>query len=215
VKDTKRQRIIRFPADNNTNFFWLDYTSPSNTWQSDTMAARIGNWGSVDQVNGTYPFSNQPGIVYDPVFDVFIAGVQWGSGFPGANLCICDAGNIAAGFFPITFTGTSPVTFGGFNIAHRNGQGRMANHTDTFVIFDTTTSPPTGHFELTRPAGAATFSDLVSGTWAWARHPFTGSSNYSNYAAGFMHFGRPQYVAEWDAWLLNPSVDHPMEIIPL
>lgn len=214
VKDTKRHRIIRFPADNNTNFFWIDHTSPANTWQTGTMAARIGNWGSVDQVSGLYPFSNQPGIVYDPVFDVFIAGVQWGSGFPGANLCICDANNIPGGFFDLTFTG-GPTTFGGFNISHRNGQGRMANHTDSFLVFDTTTTPPTGYYEVTRPAGAATFSDLVSGTWTWTRHAFTGTSNYSNYAAGFMNFGRPQYVAEWDAWLLQPSADHPMEIIKL
>lgn len=216
AKDTKRQRFIRFPADNGTNYYWVDYTSLSNTWQNGTMAARIGNWGSVDQVSGPLPYPNEPAAIYDPVFDCIIAGIQWGSGTPANNLCICDASNIAAGFTLLNFSGTGPVNMGGVGIEHRTAQGRMANHTDTFVIFDTSTSPPTGYFELTRPAGAATFADLLSGTWTWVRHAFTGGpSNYVTYASGIMHFNRPQYVSELDAYLLQPSADHFMEILPL
>ena len=211
VKDTKRKLFIRFPSDNGTNYFTFDYTNSANTWQSGTMAARVGNWGSVDQVSGLYPHSNEAGGVYDPVFDAILAGVQWGSAYAGSNLCICDANNIPAGFSVINFTGTGPVTMGGFGIEHRNGQGRSANKTDTFIILDTSTTPPTGYFELSRPAGATTFADLVSGTWTWARHALTGTSNYTNYAAGEMNFGRPKYVAEFDAWLVQPSADHPME----
>lgn len=209
IKDTLRQRWVVIPSDNGTDVYLSDYTqTPSAaTWTTATMPSpRIGNWGSVDSVSGLYPYCNIATGIYDPVFDVFICGLMWGSVLAANNLYIIDPVTWTQTL--MTTTGTGPQGMGGCGLTHRKGQGRLNDGTDEFVVFDTSTQPPTGVFKLRRPASGGAF-----GTWTWSRESRAGSSTYHNESPYPSSYDRLQWIDEMDAGLCQGAADQGMEIV--
>ncbi len=201
IKDTKRRIFWTAPSDTaNTDYFTLDYTLSSPTWQTFTMpAATVGGWGAVDA----------PGLpkeacgTYDPGRDLYIAGVQYGTGTPNSNLCLYDPNNPSDGWSLMHFTGTGPTNLGAIGLMYRSTN-------DTFLMLDTSTSPPTAYFVLTPPS-----SSPISGTWTWSRVSFTGTSTFNNYSGNAMAFERFQYVPVVDAIIYCPRDVNKMEMIKL
>ena len=188
IKDTLRKRLVRFPSDAGTDYYTLDYETPGATWQTAAQSARIGSWSATFEAVG----------VYDPVRDLYIAGTYRG---PGANFCAIAAGSPSGAWTELTFAGTGPAN----NVY---GSGLMHRAVDdTFLLVDTSTSPPTGVWILTPPASAP-----LTTAWTWTRRSFTGTSRYSSMlASGTETFTRFQYVAALDSIICSGAAGFPME----
>ena len=186
IKDTLRQKFVRFPSDNGSNFYTLDYTDEFATWQTFTQSSRIGNWSDTHEACG----------VYDPVRDLYIAGTQRG---PGSNFCAISAASPTGSWTQLTFVG-GPTNVWGSGLMYRPVD-------DTFLLVDTSTNPPNGIWVLTPPA-----TNPLTNPWTWTRRSFTGTSRYASMlVSGTESFNRFQYVEAFDSILVSGAAGFGME----
>jgi hypothetical protein len=198
IKDATRTKLLRFPSNNGSAYYTLDYSNPAATWQVLSQSARISNWSFTYNAFGCH----------DPVRDLYIGGVMRGT---GSNLCAISAAAPGGSWTELTFTANAALT-SITTVSRPSGNGthgvslfhRAVN--DTFVMIDNTTNPPTGIWVLTPPA-----SSPLTNAWTWSRRAFTGTSVFTNATNDGEIYGRFQYVAALDAMIVCPSGTGQME----
>ena len=203
IKDTQRKLFLRFPSDNYSNFYSLDYTNNSVAWLSRSQIGRTGGWSSSYCAFGTY----------DPVRDFYIGGIMRGVGFNFRALSAATPTGawteltftVNAAYTTITTATRSGGTFGGPGTYALGIYYRAID--DTFVMIDNTTSPPTGIWVLTPPA-----SNPLTNPWTWSRRAFTGTSNFTSIISNGEHYDRFQYVAAIDSFIVCSSSTTQMEV---
>lgn len=148
VKDTTRKRIAVYPSNNWNNFYTLDYSQASPTWQAASQGFRP-NWSD------SYPAFG----VYDPVRDWDIVGTNHN----GLGLHYLPSAVRTGTFAPLSLTGM-PLP----DVYCLGLQYRSAN--DTFLLPDTVTPP--GVFVLTpSTSGPWTVSRIaMQGSTAFANN---------------------------------------------
>ena len=198
IKDATRTKFLRFPSNNGSAYYTLDYSNPAATWQVLSQGGRISNWSFTYNAFGCH----------DPVRDLYIGGVMRGT---GSNLCAISAAAPGGSWTELTFTANAALT-SITTVSRPSGNGTHGVSLfhravdDTFVMIDNTTSPPTGIWVLTPPA-----SSPLTNAWTWSRRAFTGTSMFTNATNDGEIYGRFQYVAALDAMIVCPSGTGQME----